>query len=73
MNIYHLKREYADLDETQEMVVIAGSEEEARQLASERAGDEGAELWLGKVPTCELLGVSITDTAEVVCRCFHSA
>lgn len=48
MNLWYLSR--VVMEQTQgefrAMIVLAHDESEARQLASERAGEEGEEVWL---------------------------
>jgi hypothetical protein len=50
-------------------VVKAYSEDTARKLASEKAGDEGTKTWLdSKKSSCDRIGITLAaeDTEEVV-------
>lgn len=62
MNIYHLKRwpaGSARTGEICEMVVVARQAGEARRLANQQAGLEGAAVWTdSQRSTCSLVGVN---------------
>lgn len=55
-------------------VVVAGTEREARQLASREAGDEGASAWLDSATSSvEQIGVAFGETKiGIVCRDFRA-
>lgn len=57
MNLYLLERiESSEYDQAMGFVVRAPTVSVARKLASERAGDEGAEVWLDRSKTsCNIL------------------
>lgn len=57
MDVYVLGRESSDYDEYVAMVIVAESEDRARQIANKNSGLEG-EVW-DKNATCELV-----DTAK---------
>jgi hypothetical protein len=53
-------------------VVRASSEVHARQLASQKAGDEGKDVWLDAAKTrCQ--GIDPNGPPKVLCRDFASA
>jgi hypothetical protein len=75
MNIYLLTREdYTDYDEQCAVVVTAANEDEARQLASSGAGDEGVDRWFTNNVSVMQLGTALSNVTEtaVWCRDFHA-
>lgn len=74
--IWHLERTGVDVgyDETAAVVVVADTEDEARSLASDRAGVEGAAVW--KAPTlcrCQSIGsANRSVTPGVVCQDYRA-
>jgi len=70
MFIYHVHRDGEGSWQEQEgVVVIAESEDSAREVASRSHGDEGVDLWLTPKVTVEYLGIARAGlTAGLTCR-----
>lgn len=75
LNIYHLARKGVTYyDEVSAFVVIAASSDEARRMASDDAGDEGAYTWVDPADSsCEVIGTTLADAVPgPVARSFHA-
>lgn len=75
LNIYHLARKgVTRYDEASAFVVIAASQDEARRMASDDAGDEGAYTWVDPADSsCEVIGTALPDAVPgPVVRSFHA-
>ena len=72
MKLFLVKRiEDTDWDEYQGHVIRAETEERARQMASESAGDEGRECWISNEQTiCQEL--SADGVEEIIISDFHA-
>jgi hypothetical protein len=70
MFIYHVHRNgQGSWQEQEAVVVIATDEEHARDIASERCGDEGPYIWGTKHVTVDYLGTARAGlTAGMICR-----
>lgn len=61
MNIYAIKRPFDEVnyDEQAGVVVVAQTEQAAREIAAMRPGDEGTKAWLNPTESeCSLIGQS---------------
>lgn len=75
LNIYHLARlGVTHYDEVSDFVVIAASQDEARRMASDDAGDEGAYTWVDPADSsCVAIGTALPDAVPgPVVRSFHA-
>lgn len=75
LNIYHLARlGVTHYDEVSAFVIIAASQDEARRMASDDAGDEGAYTWVDPADSsCEVLGTALPEAVPgPVVRSFHA-
>ena len=77
MYIWHLTRHEDtgwDYDEVISWVIIASSEDQARALAAEGPGDEGARFWLEpSLSICKLIGTALYgEPSGIVVRSFHA-
>lgn len=76
MILYLLERSRisaAGYDEAMGFVVAASNPDEARELASKQAGDEGAAAWLApSLTTCREIGSGETQTSGVILRSFNA-
>lgn len=75
LNIYHLARKGVTYyDEASAFVIIAASPDEARRMASDDAGDEGAYTWVDPVDSsCEVIGTALPDAVPgSIIRSFHA-
>jgi hypothetical protein len=65
----------ANFDEAAGFVVAAGDTVEARWLAADQPGDEGAHVWMDPTLTeCHLVGEALPEqVAGILMRDFHSA
>jgi hypothetical protein len=72
-NIYVLSGR-GGIDEAEGFVVVAGDEQEARQLAAGRPGDEGADFWFRPDVTVVHVGTALESIAcpDIVLRAFHA-
>jgi len=72
-NIYVLSGR-GGIDEAEGFVVVAGDEQEARQLAAGRPGDEGADFWFRQDVTVVHVGTALESIAspDIVLRAFHA-
>lgn len=63
LKIFHLRRKGVTYyDEVSDFVVIAASEDEARRMASDDAGDEGAHTWVDPdTSSCVAIGTALPD------------
>ncbi len=60
-------------DEVVEFIITAMSEDEARRMAADEAGDEGHYIWVDPmVSGCYRLGRADLDTPRVECRSFNA-
>jgi hypothetical protein len=74
-NIYVLNRAEAALyNEAEGFVVVAGDEQQARQLAARRAGEEGRGYWLRPDVTVVHIGTAFERIAgqDIVLRAFNA-
>lgn len=75
LNIYHLARKGVTYyDEASAFVIIAASPDEARRMASDDAGDEGAYTWVDPADSsCESIGTATVGAVPgPVVRSFHA-
>ena len=74
MNIYLLERtQGASYDEAAGFVVTADDPTQARERASEQAGDEGTATWLARdLTTCRKIGSSEDQSSGVILRDFNA-
>jgi len=75
LKIFHLRRKgVTRYDEVSDFVVIAASQDEARRMASDDAGDEGAYTWVDPADSsCEVIGTALPDAVPgPVVRSFHA-
>ena len=68
-NIYLLSMEYAGYDTYDSKVIVASSEDEAREIANYNTGDEG-KVW--KDPSVVKCEVVDTSTKGAVCESFNA-
>ena len=74
-NIYHLARKgVTRYDEVSAFVIIAASPDEARRMAADDAGDEGAYTWVDPADTsCVVIGTALPEAIPgPVVRSFHA-
>lgn len=58
-SIFHLKRnDVLDYDESEELVVVAPSESEARKIAEGAKGDQSPSVWHATTTEIRLIGVA---------------
>lgn len=74
MNIYKLSRlDKVGHDEAVGFVILAQSVDEARRIASDKAGDEGPSTWVDdKLSLCELIGDGPLREDLIVLRAFNA-
>lgn len=74
-HVYHLSRKgVVHYDEVSDFVVVAASQDEARRMASDDAGDEGAYTWVyPDTSSCVAIGTALPDAVPgPVVRSFHA-
>lgn len=60
-------------DEVRSFVIVAASEDEARRMAADEAGDEGHYTWVDdRLTSCVSIGTAYDEVRSIVVRSFNA-